>query len=106
VVNVETFFEAARKRYSIKLLRDSGRAGPWTDDPIFREWSFCNVFREDDKTTVWFRENVRQHLDGLRAIEATVCFRWFNFIPTGEKVLDLLLNGWDGREALRRLGTC
>jgi hypothetical protein len=103
MVNVETFFATARERYRIKLLKDSGRAGPWTDDPIFRDWFFCNVFREDDKTTVWFRENVRQHLDGLRAIEATVCFRWFNFIPTGEKVVDLLLNGWDSREALRRL---
>ena len=24
---------------------------PWTDDPILQEFKFCQVFREDDRTT-------------------------------------------------------
>ena len=36
-------------------------------------------------------------------VEATVIFRWFNLIGTGERVKDLLLTGWDSAEARRRL---
>lgn len=41
-----------------------GRGG-WTlerltDDPILREFRFCNVFRELDRVTVWIRENIRE----------------------------------------------
>lgn len=101
--NIDKFFSLARERYSIKLRRESGAPPPWTEDPVFQEWRFCNVHREDDRTTIWFRENVRQHLDGLQLIEATVAFRWFNAVSTGERILDLLLHGWDSDEAKRRL---
>ena len=46
---------------------------------------------------------MRGHLDGLAAVEATVIFRWFNLIETGERIRDLLLNRWDSDEARRRL---
>lgn len=101
--HIEHFFATAVERYQIKLLRESNKPGPWTDDPHFQTWRFCNVHREDDKTTVWFRENVRDHLDGLAALEAVVIFRWFNRIETGERIKDLLLEGWDTEEARRRL---
>jgi hypothetical protein len=52
---------------------------------------------------VWFRENVRGHLAGWRAIEATLCFRFFNRIETGIAVKDLLLGGWNRDEAYVRL---
>jgi hypothetical protein len=95
------YFKTARERYRIKLHRESGGPRPYSVDPIFQQWRFCNVFREDDKTTVWFRENIRNHAaDPLRA---TAIFRWFNRIETGEKIKDLILNGWDTEEARRRL---
>lgn len=31
-----------------------------TEDPILREYRFCNVFRELDRVTVWIRENIRE----------------------------------------------
>lgn len=31
-----------------------------TNDPILREYRFCNVFRELDRVTVWIRENIRE----------------------------------------------
>jgi hypothetical protein len=99
------FFATARERYRIKLRRDAGNPQPWTNDTHFRTWRFTNVHREDDRTTVWFRENVRDVLkhQSLKVLEATLIFRWFNRISTGEIIKDLLLDHWDTEEARRRL---
>lgn len=108
------------------LRRDAGEPREaWTKDRQFQQWRFCQVHREHDRTTVWFRQNVREPLndhftdvvegtiDGLfpeklfqarkRIINGAVIFRWFNRIETGEKIIDLLVNGWDRAEARRRL---
>lgn len=103
--HADTYFTLAREREQIRRRRTAGQPSPWTTDQIFRDWRFCNVHRENDKTTMWFREHVRSKLSGLSAVEATVTFRWFNRITTGEVVEDLLLHGWDHDEALRRLST-
>jgi hypothetical protein len=100
---VNGFFGTARERYQIKLNREAGQPWPWTEDKQFRQWRFCQVHREDDRTTVWFRENVRKHLRGLAAVKATVAFRWFNRVETGELLVDLLVDEWDSEEARRRL---
>lgn len=97
------FFSTARERYHIRLRRLQSQNPPWTIDPVFQKWFFCNVHREHDKTTVWFRENIRNHLNGLGVIEATVIFRWFNRIGTCEKIMDLILGEWDPVEARNRL---
>lgn len=102
-LHADEFFATARERYQIKLKREAGQPPPWTTDKIMQEWRFTNVHREDDRTTVWFRDNVRSKLDGLAVVEATLIFRWFNRIETGAAVLDLLLHGWDTKEARERL---
>lgn len=83
----DDFFAFARKRHQIYLDRKAGKPSPWTDDPILQQYSFTNVFRELDKTTVWFRENVRDkynHTDNV--LMATVVFRLFNRMITGEAI--------------------
>lgn len=104
--NLEQFFGFVRERQRIMLLRKSGAAPPWTEDEVLQKYRFCNVFREDDKTTVWFRENIRDHLSSSsRVLPATVAFRWFNLISTGERIKHILLEeGWNAqkvRAALR-----
>lgn len=104
--NAAHFFETARERYQIKLRRDAGQSFPWTQDKIFQTWRFCNVHREHDKTTTWLREQVRiplRNADNLKIVFATVAFRWFNRISTGERIRDLLIGEWDAEEARRRL---
>lgn len=105
--NVNEYFRTARERYGIRFLKEISKSDrPWTADPVFLDWRFCNVHREHDKTTVWFRQNVRNLLIDaplLQQIEAAMIFRWFNRIETGEKILDLLITGWDTEEARRRL---
>ncbi len=82
---VRDFFSYARERHRIYLKREREYPSPWTADPILRTYRFTNVFRELDRTTVWFARNIR---DGLRnrpeCLLATVLFRWFNRIGTGE----------------------
>lgn len=66
---------------------------------ILQENFFTNPYRENDKTTVWFRENVRDPLkEDPAVLMATVIFRRFNYIPTGEILLRHgLLENWDPR---------
>lgn len=108
------FFATARERYRIMLNKNAGLPRQqWTSDPIYKEWRFCNVRREDDRTTVWFREQVRRPIElrgihayerNMKMTESTVNFRWFNRIETGELINDLLTTlPWDSNEARRRL---
>lgn len=103
LVHADHYFEVARERENIRRRREAGGRGPWSDDKHLSSWRFCNVHRENDKTTKWFAENVRNHLGGFGVVRATVIFRWFNRIETGEIIKDLLLDGWDTEEARRRL---
>ena len=48
------------ERHNIYERRAEGQAYPWTDDPILKEYSFCNVYRELDRVTIWIRENWRE----------------------------------------------
>lgn len=86
---LEIFFRYARERYQIMLDKESGKPAPWSIDPIFNSFRFCNVFREDDKVTKWFRNNVRNPMrDDPEVLFATMLFRWFNRIETGERLMD------------------
>lgn len=80
------FFEIARERHSVYLRRRAGQPWPWTENPILRDNKFCNVFRELDRTTVWFRQHVRDVLPPDQLLLATVVFRWFNRVGTGEAI--------------------
>lgn len=105
------YFKIAREREQIRRRRLIGEKPPWTEDAILKKYRFTNVHREHDATTAWFRENIRTPLAAeattpegkLKLVEATVAFRWFNLIATGEVLKDLLLGEWDRYEASRRL---
>lgn len=85
------FFAFARARHQIYLDRQAGRPEPWTDDPILAKYRFTNVFRELDRTTLWFREHVRQyllHAEEEGQIMGTILFRTLNRIETGEVIFN------------------
>lgn len=98
----DEFFATARERQSIFLRRAAGMPRPWTEDPVLHRYPITNVFREQDKTTKWLRENVRSRYAGKpELLLATVVFRWFNRISTGEaifmqKFMDLSMGVTDG----------
>lgn len=87
----ERFFAYARERHRVYLARERGDPPPWTYDPILRQYRFTCVFRELDRTTLWFRDNVREKLRAEpECLLATVFFRWFNRITTGEVLFNQL----------------
>lgn len=84
----DAFFAYARERQSALIKKRAGvPKGHQSDDPIINYHKFCNVFREDDRTTIWLRENVREKMIGQpELLLATILFRWFNRITTGEAI--------------------
>lgn len=93
---VSRFFAYARERERIRL-------GTPTNDEILKTFRFCNVFREDDRTTTWFREHIRERMrEHADVMFATLLFRWFNKIETAEILLRhdpglFTLRGFDGQ---------
>jgi hypothetical protein len=112
---ISEFFSTARERYRMKQRKDVGHAPYWydngkpddkayTDDTIFQRYRFCNVFREDDKVTRWFRENIRNRMYTQDMhVRAAVAFRWFNLPETGELLLPWLLGEEPMSHAMRRI---
>lgn len=85
---VKAYFEYARERYLIRHRRMEGQPKPWTQDPVLQAYRFCNVFREDDKVTEWFRRNVRGPMRcDRRVVFNTILFRFINSIEMGELLL-------------------
>lgn len=82
------FFAFARERQRIYLRRKAGEAPPWTEDPILRAWRFCNVYRENDRTTIWIRRNIRdQFSDHPNLWLMLAICRMINRIETLEELL-------------------
>ena len=48
---VMAFFNFCKERENIRLKRENGDVFPWSDDPIFQQGRFLNVFREDDRVS-------------------------------------------------------
>ena len=103
---LDRYFYWLHERENIRILKEEqGAEPPWTNDPILQEFKFCQVFREDDRTTRWFRTHIRDPLqDKPEVIMATIIFRWFNLIETGRTLLkhDLLLK-WDRKKAIEEV---
>jgi len=54
---VESYFGWINERHSIYQRRVANENPPWTKDRILQDYKFTNPFRENDKVTVWMREN-------------------------------------------------
>lgn len=86
---VEKFFRYARLRHEAYHAKMAGKPrGQQSRDPVIGGGTkFTNVFRELDRTTVWFREKVRDPLrDKPEVLLATVLFRLLNRIEVGEAI--------------------
>lgn len=76
----ETFVHYLRERENIRLLKESGTPGPWTEDPILSKFKFTNVLRSNDWTTRWVKKHwYDPNRDKPLEIQALACgiFRYF-----------------------------
>lgn len=94
----QDFFYWINERHKIFLKKWRGDHKPWTDDPILRDWKFCNVFRQYDKQSKLLIDNViKPHWnDDLSLMLFNIyAFRAFNWAPTyANLVKDFGKNGW------------
>ena len=45
------------ERESVRIKKEAGLPKPWTNDPVLRDYKFCNVRREDDTVSKWVMNN-------------------------------------------------
>lgn len=80
----------------------AGEPAPWSGDPIFQRYHFCNVYRELDRGTVWLRENWRSEEASPENLIFNIClYRHFNWIPTAEAFG--FTTAWNKQRAIDRL---
>lgn len=86
-MNLTNFFHYASLRENVRMIKEEGMPWPWCSDPVLQNNYFTNIRREDDKVTVWFRENVRLDLSlSPEVLPATLLFRWFNRVDIGDTI--------------------
>ncbi len=57
VENFATFTHYLNERELIRLKRERGDPGPWTDDAILGRYKFTNIMRSEDRTTRWLKKH-------------------------------------------------
>lgn len=87
---IDTLFLWMTERHAIHQRRLAGQPWPWTDDPIFRQHAFTNVFRVYDRVTQYIICNVigKGDQDLHETCFRVILFRCFNRISTWELLLD------------------
>lgn len=87
------YFVFLVSRQTAKTNKDLGGPWPWSYDPIIQEYRFCNVFREDDRTTKWIKENIRdKYADNRYLWFALSVSRRINYISTLIELEDRIIN--------------
>lgn len=100
------FWKYARNRQQIFLDRKAGKPAPWTNDSILANYRFCNIFREDDKVTLWVKKHIRTPLRSTKGdlVFALIAARLFNLPSTLEQLLPVLQPGcWSKAKAKKAI---
>lgn len=86
MVGVEALRDWIVAREKIRRAKVLGPP-PWTDDPILRDYRFCNVRRSDDRVTRWIHRHWGQHVDWTQDSWFAFCVaRYLNKIETLETI--------------------
>lgn len=64
------------ERERIRKRKEAKEPRPWTEDPILQTFKFCNVWRQDDKTTAWIHDQTRS----LHWGDAVLYFVWARIV--------------------------
>jgi hypothetical protein len=85
----ETFVHYLRERENIRIRKEMGQPGPWTEDPILSQYKFTNVLRSNDWTTRWVKKHwYDPNRDKPLEIQALACgiFRYFGSAEFAEDI--------------------
>ncbi len=86
----DTYWRFAAERTSIYYKRQANPIGPWTDDPILRNYRFTNTYRAADRVSQYLIREVQYREDRSQApaevFFRTILFKLFNKIETWELI--------------------
>lgn len=79
-----TYWYFASTRQNIFYKRLEGKNRPWSDDPIFNTYKFCNTYRASDRVSQYLIRNViyNNHYSEKDTIFRILLFKFFNKIET------------------------
>jgi len=82
--NLDGFFTFMHERHMVYVNRFMLQLPPpWTENPILRDYKFTNVYRELDRGTLWYKDNIVPLAHGLKElIWLTTMYRLVNRIET------------------------
>lgn len=55
---LQSYLDTAIERHRIYKHKEAGDPKPWSSDPVYQRFFFCNLFRQYDKCTDWIIQNV------------------------------------------------
>lgn len=79
------FLDTAIERHHIYLKKEKEELKPWTEDPVFQQFFFCNVFRQYDKCTKWIIKNVLP----LNRWDLIILYRFISTYSTFKEIEEL-----------------
>jgi hypothetical protein len=86
----DSYWRFAAERLAMYYRRLRNPVGPWTDDPILREYRFTNTFRAADRVSQYLIREVQYREDRSQTPEEvffrTMLFKLFNRIETWERL--------------------
>jgi len=83
--HIELFLNTAMERHRVYVKKEEEkREGPWTEDPIFREFFFCNLFRKYDKCSKWMVEKIIP----LNDWKSILLYRFISTYPLYKEIED------------------
>ena len=86
---VSDFFNFCKEREKIRKKREKNESFPWSDDIIFQNGRFLNVFREDDRVSRSILNFAGRYKDDLPLLVQALFFaRWCN----KQEVIDSISN--------------
>lgn len=55
---LDLYINTALERHRIYKKKEAGAPKPWSEDLVYQQFFFCNLFRQYDKCSKWIIENV------------------------------------------------
>lgn len=89
----DTYWRFAAERLAMYARRVRGEPGPWTEDPVLREFKFCNTYRAADRVSQYLIRDVigardAQDLAPEDVFLRVVLFRLFSKESTWQAIDD------------------
>ena len=88
----DTYWKTAAERQEIFYKKLSGSLAPYTNDPIYQSYKFCNVYRASDRVSQFLIKNViyKNHLSPDDILFRIFLFRLLNKVETWIELEKLL----------------